>query len=95
MPRSVFLGRVVAPGEPLWLPEDRWWALALLEAEDGVCGDCGQPLAEALSPESEFQYDAEVVRCHGCAAAARRVKAINDGGGHMEASKVRVWRREE
>ncbi|MFD0429426.1 hypothetical protein ACFQ60_22380 [Streptomyces zhihengii] len=69
MPRSVFLGRVVAPGEPLWTDEDRSWALALADVERDVCPDCGHPWSEASAPDSEWAYTAELLRCHACAAA--------------------------
>lgn len=94
VPRSVFLGRVVGSGEPLWLPEDRWWALALLEVECGQCRDCGQPLDESTHADSEFAYDASVSRCHGCSAASRRVHALQDGGTAQEGLQVRVFRKE-
>lgn len=93
VPRSVFLGRVVAAGEPLWLAEDRYWALALLEAESGICGDCGQPLAESTHVDNEFAYDAEPAKCHGCAAAARRVRVLTDGGNTPDGLKVSVYKR--
>lgn len=94
VPRSVFLGRVVKPGEPLWLADDRWWALALLEAESGLCGDCGQPLHESTHADNEYEYDAAVSRCHGCAAAGRRMKAVQDGNAETAGLHVSVFRRE-
>jgi hypothetical protein len=45
------MGRVVAEGEPLWLDEDRAWALALLDVEADACPECGQPWSEATDPE--------------------------------------------
>ena len=58
-----------APGEPLWLDEDRAWALALTLEENEVCGGCGQPLAECTDPRNEFGvYQASVWRCHACTA---------------------------
>lgn len=95
VPRSIFLGRVVGAGEPLWLPDDRWWALALQEAESGLCRDCGQPLTESTHPDHEFSYDASVARCHGCTAASRRMKSVQEGGTAQEGLQVRVFRREE
>lgn len=94
VPRSVFLGRVVQSGEPLWLPEDRWWALALLEAEAGLCGDCGFPLAEATHADHEYSYDAHITKCHACLAGARRVAAHTDDGGKTDGLKVSVFRRD-
>lgn len=71
MPRSVFLGRVVADGEPAWLPDDRAWALALAEVEADDCPSCGHPRSVTTLPSSEFAYRAEAVRCHACAAIER------------------------
>ena len=89
----MFLGRVVGPGEPLWLPEDRWWALALHEVESGTCRDCGHPLAETTSSAGEDAYVADVVRCHACVAAARRVSAFTDDGGQLQGLQVTITKR--
>jgi hypothetical protein len=75
VPRSVFLGRVVADGEPLWLPEDRDWALALAQVEADSCPDCGQPWSEASSRDSEDAYTAELLLCHACVASGRALRA--------------------
>ncbi|MGW8901665.1 hypothetical protein [Streptomyces sp. NPDC055753] len=48
------MGRVVADGEPLWLPEDRAWALALLQVEADACPDCGQPWGVANHNANHF-----------------------------------------
>lgn len=95
MPRSIFLGRPwPQAGEALWLAEDRWWALALLEAEAGVCRECGMVLAESTDGGHEYAYDAQVVACHGCKAAARRAKAVEGGGVDMTGAHMSVWKRE-
>jgi hypothetical protein len=75
VPRSVFLGRVVAEGEPLWLDEDRYWALALAEVEADACPDCGQPWGEATAKENEEGYQAHLVKCHACSMSAKSVRA--------------------
>jgi hypothetical protein len=94
VPRSVFLGRPwPQPGEPLWLDEDRHWALALLEIEADSCRDCGQPWSEATDPDAEFRYHGAVVRCHACATAARTVSAFEKSGGQTEGLHVHVERR--
>jgi hypothetical protein len=71
------MGRVVGPGEPLWLPEDRAWALALLAVEADACPECGQPWDESADPAAadDAGYVAELHRCHACATAARKVAA--------------------
>lgn len=96
VPRSIFLGRPMpAPGEPLWLPEDRWWALALLEAEAGICAGCGQILAESTALEGEDAYDSQGVPCHGCRAAARRTKSMQEQGADVSGMHLSVSRREQ
>lgn len=94
VPRSIFLGRSwPAPGEPMWLPEDRWWALALQEVEAGTCRDCGHPLAETTDAGSEGTYDAEVTKCHACVAVGQRVTAFRADGGQCDGLQVHVARR--
>ena len=90
MPRSVFLGRVVAPGEPLWLREDRAWALALLEVEADACPECRQPWGEATAPDNEFAYRATLVRCHACATSAKTVRAHQNSSGESASDGLHV-----
>ncbi|MER6435420.1 hypothetical protein ABT275_03525 [Streptomyces sp. NPDC001185] len=92
MPRSVFLGRVVGEGEPLWLPEDRYWAFALAEVDADRCPDCGQPWGEATSPKNEESYRADLVKCHACAISAKAVRAHQDGKGDTDGLHVHVNR---
>lgn len=68
--------------------------MALMEAESGLCGDCGHPLAETTHPDAEYAYDAQITKCHACVAGARRVAAFQDDGGKTEGLKVSVFRRE-
>lgn len=72
------------PGEPLWLDEDRDYALALHSEELNSCGGCGHPLDEALDPraEDEVWYEPTVYRCHACTrkAAAQRNYTDADAG---------------
>ncbi|MCX5601629.1 hypothetical protein OOK29_26105 [Streptomyces phaeochromogenes] len=93
MPRSIFMGRVPGPGEPLWLAEDRAWALALLEVEADACGDCGQPRSETADEKNEFAYTAELMRCHACAASAREVRRYQDKGGQMDGLQIHIEKR--
>lgn len=90
----MFLGRVVADGEPLWLPEDRYWAHALLEVEADACPECGQPWSEATDPANEFAYKAHLVRCHACSTSAKRVRAHQNknGDGSTDGLHVHIAR---
>jgi len=89
----VFLGRVVQQGEPLWLPEDRAWALALLEVEADACPDCGQPWSQATAPENEFAYKADLLMCHACATSAKTVRAHQDKRGSTDGLHVHLIKR--
>lgn len=80
------------PGEPLWLEDDRAWALALLQAEAEQCPDCGKPWHEASDPELEFGWRAEIARCHACAAAHRAVRQHEKAGGDSRGLHVSVTR---
>lgn len=91
----MFLGRVVAPGEPLWTEEDRAWALALAEVEADTCPDCGQPWSEATAPENEFEYEADLILCHSCAASAKAVRAHQDGKGTTDGLHVHLEHRKQ
>lgn len=87
------MGRVVAEGEPLWLDEDRAWSLALLDVEADACPECGQPWGEATDPDSEFAYQAQLVKCHACATSAARVRAHQDNNGNTDGLHVHLERR--
>lgn len=87
------MGRIVQEDEPLWLPEDRAWALALLHVEADACPQCHQPWSEATAKEAEFGYDTTLIRCHACSASASAVKAYQDKGGHSEGLHVHLERR--
>jgi hypothetical protein len=66
---------VVQPGEPVWLDEDRAWALALTDVESELCpGGCGQPIAESTAVGNDEAYDVRVTQCHACATLARRTE---------------------
>lgn len=86
----MFLGRVVAEGEPLWTDDDRAWAMALAQVEADQCPECGTPWTEATSPDREFSYKAELIKCHACAASARAVRAHQDGGGTSDGLHVHI-----
>lgn len=86
------MGRVVEQGEPLWLPEDRAWALALLNVEGDCCPECRQPWGEATDKANEFGYRAELIRCHACTTSAKAVKAYQDKGGSADGLHVHLER---
>lgn len=74
MPPSIFNGRPwPAPGEALWLEEDRDIAVALALIDAEACSGCGQPTSESMDPANEYAYRIDLVRCHACAATDREV----------------------
>lgn len=93
MPRSVFLGRAVAPGEPWFTEEDRAWAEALTEIEADTCPGCGEQWSESSAPENEFEYTASLVICHACGTAAKTTKAHQDNNGTVDGLHVHVQHR--
>lgn len=82
IPISVFLGRVVEPGEPQWLPEDTRAALVWQEYEKSLCSGCKRPRDETFALEMDDHYDVVPVVCHACAArdskASKRLRE-NEG----------------
>jgi hypothetical protein len=85
----VFLGRVLAPGEPLWLDDDRAWAYALADVEAEICPcGCGQPMAESTAMGADEAYEAHVVTCHAGAAKERLVEGRNIPGALLYVRRV-------
>lgn len=75
----MFLGRVVKSGEPLWLPDDRAWALAFMDHEADR-GPCGQPHSESTRPENEDAYTVdEIGFCHACEALRAKAEGVPPG----------------
>ena len=93
MPPSVFRGRVVADGEPLWLDSDREEALALLALEASECPGCGEPREVSMALESDGAYAAEVVKCHACAAMAQESRAYVRDNEHAAGVFTELTRR--
>jgi predicted Fe-S protein YdhL (DUF1289 family) len=72
VPRSVFLGRTVARGEPQWLPEDTEAALEWQTYQNSLCPGCRRPRHESFAVEMDDHYDVTVLQCHACAARDRK-----------------------
>lgn len=75
----MLLGRIVAPGEPAWTQDDTDLALALTAIDGERCSGCGHPRSESMDPAREFDWKAEAVRCHSCAARDRAARKVGDG----------------
>ena len=88
MPRSVLLGRVVADGEPLWLPEDLEAALEWRAHLDSQCSGCGHPASQTFNPDFEGAFEAEPVVCHACKKRELEYKKFDDTSGLKVAVKL-------
>lgn len=81
----MFLGRVVGPGEPLWLPDDADKVIAYRRWEASLCGTCRTRKADWLDadglPLDPPPYQPVAHRCPGCADVAR----LNRHLGEMKA----------
>lgn len=72
--------RTVTTFDAEWTEEDLVDALDWQSYEDSLCTGCGGLLAETMDPDRTRAYDAEIVRCHRCAAgdvAERMYRADN------------------
>lgn len=85
MPPSVLLGRVVAPGAPLWTQVDTDLAVALAEIDADRCPGCGHQRTESMDPDHEYAFAADPLRCHACATRERTAKGNVDAGGWDDA----------
>lgn len=76
IPLSVFLGRVINPGEPDWLPKDSqaavWW-------KTRFCTGCGNLIDECWADEEVApEYDTDVIRCWACEAVGQEMNVIQN-----------------
>lgn len=45
-----------------------------------------------MAKENQYAYDAEVIRCHACAAKERAVESFEKAGGETHGLGVRLTR---
>jgi hypothetical protein len=74
----VFTGRIVGPGEPLFLVEDTDGAVALAEEEADTCRSCGMPRAWCRDSDNQFSFEVHEEQCHATYALAARRSAVAD-----------------
>ena len=61
----------MAEGEPLWLEDDRGYAIALARVEADMHHACGRPWSEAMDPENAERYTVDNLGiCPACNALA-------------------------
>lgn len=66
IPRSTFLS---------WPDDDQEWALEWMRNERARCPGCGHHADDVFDPDAEGQWDAQLLRCHACAARDAAVEA--------------------
>lgn len=86
IPLSVFLGRVVGPGDPVWLLSDRDAALAWAEREARICKRCGTD-PEAWD-EDPLAFHAHLQQCKGCQEQQRASESPDARNGRGIAAVV-------
>lgn len=90
IPFSVYSGRVVADGEPDWLPEDRD-VVAVWQAEEALrCSDCGT--YEWEWEDDEFAYLPDHWTCLGCLYREQHSKQLGDSNQRLHGVKVALFR---
>lgn len=78
VPRSILLGRPLpAPGEPLFLDEDRDWLFEWEQYKATICGQCGTD--HQLWKNDPDAYHAVLTRCPGKEAIAIAEREIPEG----------------
>lgn len=94
IPLSVFLGRIVYPGDPQWLPRDveaaMWWLASR-------CTSCGQDTNQTVGVDHVDKWNAEISGyCDSCRARHRAavVAAGRDDLDPLVGARFRVWRDE-
>lgn len=93
VPHSILTGRAVREGQPLWTAQDTALAVALTAIEAATCA-CGHDRRESMSPDNEYGYVAEAVRCHACAARDRAAENYAKADGQMAGLAFRVNKKE-
>lgn len=89
IPLSVFLGRVIYPGDQQWLEDDTQAAFDWMVYDASRCPGCGNDREEALAKENSFGYRVEVLWCHGCRAIHRAdVRFANEAGQKAQESPL-------
>jgi hypothetical protein len=81
IPYSVFMGRVVGPGQPQWTDQDRRWALAYEQAMRDLCPSCGG--RRSVLEENPDAYVGQLSRCDGCQTLHTEQQNIPEQAAHF------------
>lgn len=81
IPLSVFCGRVVYPGDPMWTEDDQQAAIDWQIHDRLKCPECGFPRDECMADEDDAPaYTVELRRCHACKAAGIEQREMAKNG---------------
>ncbi len=89
IPHSQFLGRVVGPGEPLWLESDQDKAVQyeqwLIEQVEAMCPNCHTSQDDWTDPATgrpvpDPPWETAVLECPGCRRLAAREEKLREDG---------------
>ena len=95
IPLSVFLGRVIYPGDQIWLERDAqaavWWSQ--------LCTVCGHHPDDVFGPDQQDKWNAEMSgHCDTCRALNRAdmaARGSDDPVSPVVGARFRIWRDEE
>lgn len=79
IPHSVFLGRIVGPGDPTWLEDDREKALWWMIHENERCPNCGTRHEEfdRAAGGDPHAYEWKLRHCRGCEILAQGTDSLD------------------
>ena len=88
----MFTGRVVEPGEPMFLREDTDGAIALEEEERDTCPACGMPKAWCRDPANQFGvFQPAEEQCHATYALTAYGNQVNESRDEATRAAVQMW----
>lgn len=90
IPLSVFFGRVVEPGEALWLPEDTEAAIGFEQWSSQLCGGCGLHRLDWPEERSET-WKGTITTCFGCVELADTKAGIPKDVSDARRQSMRIY----
>lgn len=90
IPISVFFGRVVEPGAPMWLAEDTEVAIGFEQWAAAVCSNCGLHRFD-WEHERDETFKGTIVTCFGCVELADTRRTIPEKTADDRKMALRVY----
>lgn len=90
IPLSVFYGRAVEPGEPLWLPADTEVAIGFEQWVSQICGGCGLHRLDWPVEDSET-WKGKIDTCFGCVELSDTKKTIPKSVSDARRQAMRIY----